>query len=746
MTLMQGGVGDPFEGRGEVQRLCRSIDWRKTPLGPVDEWPAALRTTVRTILESPFPINLWCGPELVLIYNDAYREVLGSKHPDALGRLGAEVWAEIWEEVAPMFEQLRGGGPAVYADDAPFVVQGRETMAGEPQQGRPNAWFTFALSPVRDDDGEIIAFLNVVSESTRRVLAERASETARAQAELSEARLREVFTHAPAFLAVLRGPEHIFEFVNATYYQLVGHRELLGQPLFEALPDVRGQGFEELLNGVLETGNPYVGREVPVLVSRTPDSEPEQLYLDIVYYPITEADGSRSGVVAHGSDVTEHVLARQDAQRARLDAEEANRAKSQFLANMSHEIRTPINAIIGYTDLLDMGITGPVTEAQKAQMERVRQSSRHLLTLIEDILDLSKVEAGRLQVDRERVVASGTIASSLALVAPQADARGVRMEDACAGDAHTVYVGDEDRARQILVNLLSNAVKFTDAGGSVQVSCGVEEGGEGGEAGDAGEGRTFIRVADTGIGIAPEELDGVFLPFTQVERGHTRTRGGAGLGLTISRQLARLMGGDLTVESEPGKGSVFTLWLPVEPAFATALDEVVLEQQRVEEPRHLAAAGEALQARIPEVLHRFLVRLGSDPRVPRAPRTGEADLLDHASTFLADVAQSLVVLEKSQTTPQRLLQDGSEIQRLVAELHGGQRAQLGWTAEALSREWEILREEIEEAVRRGAGQHADLEGALQLMRQFMRRAEQISLRSLRSAGTGRAHAESPMPG
>ncbi len=388
---------NPFAGEGEVRKVARSIDWAATPLGPVDRWSGTLRDVIRTCLDSPFPIALWCGPELVFVYNQAYRAILGAKHPSALGRPGPEVWAEIWDQIEPMFERIRAGGDPVYEQDAPFVVQ-RHGPRSESAESEVNAWFTFSLSPVRDDDGDIHAFLNIVSESTSRVRAERAHEEARAEAERAERRLRDVFAQAPAFLAVVRGQDHVFEYVNRAYYRLVGHRDLLGRPVFDALPELRGQGFEELLNGVLETGEPFVGREVAFTVAPTPGTEPEERFVDLVYYPIAEADGTRSGVVAHGSDVTEHVLARHEAQRARAEAEHANQAKSQFLATMSHEIRTPINAVMGYADLLDAGIAGSLADEQERYVKGIQASSRHLLGLVSDILDLAKIEAGEMLV------------------------------------------------------------------------------------------------------------------------------------------------------------------------------------------------------------------------------------------------------------------------------------------------------------------------------------------------------------
>lgn len=724
---------DPFAGPGEMRALCRSLDWVSTPLGDVADWPAALRTTVRVCMEAPFPMNVTCGPERILIYNDAYRSALGAKHPAALGARFQDVWSEIWDEIAPLFEQIGAGGAPVYVADAPFLVRradgdgaGRENPGSG---GPPNSWFTYSLSAVRDAGGDVVGILNVVSESTDRVLVEREREAARAEAEQAEARLREVFTEAPAFMAVLRGPKHIFEFANDAYYQLVGHRALLGRPVFEALPEARGQGLEELLDGVLETGEPFVGRELPVFLARGPGSEPEQRFLDFVYYPLREADGARSGVVAHGSDVTDHVLARREAQRARADAEEANRAKSDFLASMSHEIRTPINAIIGYTDLLELGIAGPITDAQQEHLERVKTSSAHLLRLIDDILDLAKVEAGRMRVEQERVLALNTIAAALALVGPQAEERGIQIEDSCAGSANTVYMGDQDRVRQILANLLSNAVKFTAPGGSIRITCGMAPGPRAGMDDPESGARAFIRVSDTGIGIAPEQIEAIFRPFTQVERGHTRSQGGTGLGLSISRRLARLMGGDLTAESEPGQGSTFTLWLPSEAA-PSHLDEEILTETREAPPPNLAAVGRALQDNIPSVLERYRRRLRDDPDIPIADRLSDADLEDHASTFLVDIAQSLVALERSEVAPARLLHDGSEIQRLVAELHGRQRAHLGWDENALAQEWRILREEIEVGVRTALPHAGDTSAALDLISRFLERAERISHRSL----------------
>jgi signal transduction histidine kinase len=243
------------------------------------------------------------------------------------------------------------------------------------------------------------------------------------------------------------------------------------------------------------------------------------------------------------------------------EAQDANKAKSRFLATMSHEIRTPINAIVGYTDLLEMDVAGPTTARQKDFLARMKASSHHLIRLIDDILDLARVESGRMTLNIETFSVQETIVAALALVEPQARAAGVGLTSSCAAES-TFYMGDEDRVRQILVILLSNAVKFTDRGGSVTVSCGTSLTPDA-EAKLVGDGPwTFMRVADTGMGISPTEAETVFQPFVQADPGNTRKQGGAGLGLSIGLELARRMGGDLTLRSASGAGSCFTLWLP----------------------------------------------------------------------------------------------------------------------------------------------------------------------------------------
>jgi len=557
-------VNAVFSGDGEVARLARATDWGATSLGPAERWPQSLRTAVSIVMRQGIAMNLCWGRELLQIYNDAYRVIMGEKHPAGLGQAVLWSWAEIRHEIEPLFERV-WGGETVYFEDLLLRV--------ERHGGVEDAHFTFSYSPVLVETGEVGGVLINCYETTAQVHArgmQQERDRLLDELRVERARLEYVFEQAPAFLAVVRGPDHVFELVNDAYRQLVGRRELVGKPVREALPEVVEQGFIGLLDQVLTSGQPFIGRELPVMLHRTAGTPPEQRFVDFSYLPLIEAGGERSGIIAHGTDVTDQVVARREVERllveseeqrrraqaarveaeeARHEAEEANRAKADFLASMSHELRTPLNAIGGYVDLLEMEIHGSVTEAQRAALLRVKHSQQHLLTLINDVLAFAKAEAGRIELQLRPLTACELLAGVEPLVAPLADARGIALTvKECAGDLQ--LLGDEERVRQILLNLVGNAIKFTPEGGWVVLSCT-----------HAGE-WVDVCVRDNGPGIAPEKQAAIFDPFVQVDRRLSNPRDGVGLGLAISRDLARAMGGELSVASVVGEGSTFTLRLP----------------------------------------------------------------------------------------------------------------------------------------------------------------------------------------
>lgn len=458
----------------------------------------------------------------------------------------------------------------------------------------------------------------------------------------------------------------------------------------------------------------------------------------------TEWEGT-SGFVVSVRDVTdrkrgeEHARQLAKEQAARAEAEAASRAKSEFLATMSHELRTPLNAILGYAELLDLGISGRLNAEQRQQLQRIVTSGRHLLGLVNEVLDLAKVEAGRLIVSHEPHHSRSVVDAAVMLTQAHTEQRGVVLTVRGLSDPEVVYLGDEDRVRQILLNLLSNAVKFSDVGGRVS----VEVGRTGQPAptaklfGGIGE-WVFLRVSDAGIGISPDQLGAIFAPFFQAEGGHTRQREGSGLGLSIARRLARLMNGDLTVESNLGQGSAFTLWLPAAQPYEARMSERQREGLSGHEPRvkGLADVGETMLREAEPIMDAFVSRLRQEEVAPAAARLRFSQVADHIAALLADIAESLIVLEDSGGRPTPLMQDGVEIQRLIAERHGAQRARLGWSEETLMRECEILADEVERALRHRLGEGGGrIEEAIGVIRRQLDEATRIGIRALQRART-----------
>lgn len=458
--------------------------------------------------------------------------------------------------------------------------------------------------------------------------------------------------------------------------------------------------------------------------------------------------------------------AAETADAARATAEAADAAKSGFLATMSHEIRTPINAILGYVDLLSQEIEGTLTAQQQRFVARAGEASRHLLTLIDEVLDFSRLEVAQTSVVSDVVRIGDVVTYALGLVAPQARAKGIDLADAVGGYAAGLAAwGDESRVSQILVNLLGNAVKFTGprAGETARVVISAGAAARPSpEAKVSGDGPwVYVRVEDTGPGIPSDRLSAIFEPFVQADMSLARVHGGAGLGLAISRRLARLMGGDITARSEVGVGSTFLLWLPAAPVQSLqaggppADDEsraatghrvpavLVPNDSRARASSVNQETADAILAEIERILHSYVARLRSDPATPSAHTIDESLIEDHLASFLADLAGTLAGLDLDAADKQAGLRDGTAIQRAIAERHGIQRGRLGWSEAELRREFVILREEVDAAVRRrvrklssigsGAGdeEHGATRRVHELLDDLLIRAERLSVESHR---------------
>lgn len=532
-----------FTAPGEMAERCREFDWAKTPLGPIDAWSQSLRTAADAVVASRLPMLLFWGPELIQLYNDAFRPSLGvsigpmARHPQALGMPAAESWKAVWHIVGPQIEGVMKRGEAVWFEDVRLPIE---------RNGRiEEAWWTYSYSPVRDDDGSIGGTLIPCLETTQTIRARR-------ELEVEQSRARMVLESMSDGYVLL---DNEFRFVAANSSMVRGSglspETLVGRRIWDVFPGAKDNEWETRLRAAAQD------RAERHFTLPYKDSQ-RDIVVDIDIYPALEG-----GIVVFWRNVTarekataerERQLRRarvafEHAEEAKEAAEAANRAKSDFLAVMSHELRTPLNAIAGYVQLLEMGVHGAVTAEQRGVLTRIQRSQRHLLGLINGVLNYAKVDAGSVKYTVENVPMGDVLRTCEALILPQARAKGLQFKNP-GRDVKATARADRDKVQQVIINLLSNAVKFTDPGGEVTLGCGLRNE------------QVAVTVEDTGRGIAPERLESAFHPFVQIDAKLSRESEGVGLGLAISRDLARGMGGDLTAESEVGVGSRFTFTLP----------------------------------------------------------------------------------------------------------------------------------------------------------------------------------------
>ncbi|WP_165390838.1 PAS domain-containing hybrid sensor histidine kinase/response regulator [Pseudoduganella lutea] len=536
---------------GAVGALMRGHDWATSPLGPPERWPPALRTVVGLMLNSAFPMFAAWGPELAFLYNDAYVDVLGRKHPHALGKPFREVWADIWHDISPIVDKAMAGR-ASYHENLPLTMH----RNGYDEE----TWFTFSYSPMRDEAGDVAGVFCACTETTEQVLAERH----RAE---EIGRMRLLFQQAPGILAVVLSPEHVFEIANDAYLRLVGRDDIVGRAVAEVLPEVRDQGFIALLDEVYRTGEPHVGHEMPVLLRRGPESELEERFVNFIYQPIRDHRGAVYGIFVEGSDVTEAVLAMRALQ-------EANARKDEFLAMLAHELRNPLAPIAAAAELLRLG-TPDAARIQKTSAVITRQVE-HMTKLVDDLLDVSRVTRGLVTLRRETLDFNGVVGEAVEQAAALMHAKRHRVTVELPDERLWVN-GDRTRLIQVVSNLLNNAARYTPDGGSVTVRV------------TADERNVHATVEDNGIGMLPGLLPHVFDLFTQAERSPDRSQGGLGLGLALVKTLIELQGGTVRAHSTgAGQGSCFTICLPrVTQPIALASGSGEGEEARGARRRHL---------------------------------------------------------------------------------------------------------------------------------------------------------------
>ena len=370
--------------------------------------------------------------------------------------------------------------------------------------------------------------------------------------------VEEAMRRSPLPFGITRGAEHTLVYANSAFSRLAGiaNSEAPGVPIATVFPEGEGEALTALLD--------RASRDRVELLDERIDASSERVKgWQCSVWPVIKGDSKAGdlGIQIRDSNPPDDVLdlQRQIAEQMLLsalrergladDAETADRAKTAFLRAMSHELRTPLNAIGGYIDLLDMGLHGPVTEKQHVDLARVRTNQQHLAALITEILNFARVGSGSVTYAVSDVNGCDALRHAVELIEPLIAQQGL-VFDGISGDSSIVARADPEKVTQILVNLLSNAIKFTPSGGHISAECA------------AVDDTATLSISDTGSGIVPEKLEIIFEPFVQLKESLADREGGIGLGLSISRDLARAMKGDLTVKSTEGKGTRFTLSLP----------------------------------------------------------------------------------------------------------------------------------------------------------------------------------------
>lgn len=572
-----------FAGGGETGALMRAIDWADTPLGPVDHWPQSLKTCVRVLLTSRQPMFVWWGDKSINLYNDAYRSILGGKHPRAMGQPAADVWTEIWGQIVPRLASAMNGNTGTY-DEALLLIMERN---GYPEE----TYYTFSYSPVPNDTGGPGGIFCANTDDTRRIIGERQLAVLRElAARTADARsLHEVLRLSAEALAI--DPQDVPfaliyegdpEQAHATLAASTGIPG--GHPAAPILctPDAHWPLADAMaaheprvvparaIPGALPTGAwevpPSQACIVPIAAASAAGRNlwliaglnPYRLF-DTEYRTFLQMAANQIGASVANAQAYEDERRRAEA-LAELD-----RAKTTFFSNISHEFRTPLTLLLA-----------PVEEALRDEsmalagedLASVHRNAQRLLRLVNALLDFSRIEAGRVQAHYEPVDLARLTAELASVFRSAIEKAGLRLDVQAQALSAPAYV-DRDMWEKIVLNLLSNAFKFTfDGDIAVRLR----------ETHDA----AVLEVGDTGIGIDAHELPRLFERFHRVQGAQARTHEGSGIGLALVQELVKMHGGHIEVASEPGRGTQFTVTIP--------LGRAHLPQERIGEAREASVS------------------------------------------------------------------------------------------------------------------------------------------------------------
>ena len=625
-------------GRGEMAELIRTKDWLQTPLGPIEGWPQSLRTAASLCLASNFPINLIWGPQNTQIYNDGYRVVCGDAHPTALGQDYSVTWKSAWPAIGEPFARARNGETSFLENQRMYL-----TRNGYWEE----TFFTFSLSPIRDESGGIGGLFHPVAETTAMIVGERRT---RALHNLSVnlATASDIAEVCAKTIDTLSEFEFSLPFVlfyqldsDAACYRLAGQCGVApgtGVSPTEIAPDARAPWpFDQAIvgSGILEVEGmrawlqgaacgPYEEGPDKAFIApiHAPDHDHPCAIVIFGVSPRLPFDDAYLGYyellrtsisAAYGI-----VRAREDDRRRAEALAEIDRAKTVFFSNVSHEFRTPLTLILEPIEDL-LAETGDAPAPRRERLETVHRNALRLMKLVNALLDFSRIEAGRMKAHYAPTDLSALTADLASNFRSACERAGLTLDVDCPPLSQAVYV-DHDMWEKIVLNLLSNAFKFTTQGGIAvslsEVDAGVE-----------------LTVRDSGVGIPTEELSRVFERFHRVEGQRGRTFEGAGIGLSLVRELVLLHGGEIRAESSMGEGATFHLTLPFGAAHLPA------EQLRAARPPAPAKGGH--NAFVEEAL-RWLPDADRASPETKAPSRGARIILADDNADMRDYVRRLL--------------------------------------------------------------------------------------------------------
>jgi signal transduction histidine kinase len=557
-----------FAGPGEMRALCRELDWASTPLGPVSEWPKSLHNIVTTVLASRHPMFIWWGPDLVQIYNDAYRPSFGGggRHPRALGARGREFWTDIWDSIGPQIEGVMTRGEATWHEDQ-FVPIDRNGRVED-------VWWTYGYSPVRDDSGGIGGVLVVCQETTQRMLAERRLKTLTATLSAERQQLAALLDIAPAVMAIYSGPDQVVTYVNPTWERFVRKSNVIGRPFREVFPEMENTGLFERIARVYETGESFVESEIQLPIGRGPNGEIEQTFWNFVLQPSVatgsgfDGSGPERDVVVHAVDVTPQVLSRRELEAARAALESRVEARTAQLTQANAVLALEIEGRVQDAEdrnILLQRLAG-AQEAERRHLSRELHDEvgQHLTALGLRLQELAQVTEpgsvaerhvselqsmtsllGRelhtiaLQLRPRALDDFGLDAALAAYARSWSKQSGIVCQVHAETEAARLPTAIESAVYRVVQEALTNVAKHS---GATRASVVVER----------RDGQVNAIVEDDGRG---------FESASPAERSSGLDAAG-GLGILGIQERAAQLGGSVDVESAPGRGTTLFFRIP----------------------------------------------------------------------------------------------------------------------------------------------------------------------------------------